>query len=268
MRITKPMIGLGSVCALAIAAFAADYIWDYSFADSQSIAGPELPNLGAAETAPPVNNGGLMFRVYHVDFDGGNDANSGTSPASPWKRAPGDPLATGKAAATVLGQGDIVRFRGGVRYRGAIVLKSGGASGRPILFTGDGFGSGRAIFDGADPVTSAVPCPGKAACGNAANWQNLLLVSYAQPATANIRFYDQTGPLFEAQSPAIADPFREDSAAEFAQIPSAQYANILAGQVEDATLANAVRAAQGIEQPWAIPSAQDLPPNPNAHHAA
>lgn len=244
MKITKPLIGLGSVCALAITAFAADYIWDYSFADSQSIVEPQLPTAGTPETAPPANNGALMFRVYHVDFDSGNDANSGTSPASPWKRAPGDPLATAKAASTVLNQGDIVRFRGGVRYRGAITLKSSGANGKPILYTGAGFGSGQAILDGADPVTSAVPCPSKTACGNAANWQNLLLVSYAQPATANLRFYDQTGPLFEAQSPAISDPFREDAAAEFAQIPSAQYANILAGQVEDAALANAVRTAK------------------------
>ncbi len=243
MKLSKPVIGAVSLCAIAFAAYAVDNFWDYSFENVEDPVEAVLPMVGAPENAPPPNTGGLWFRVYHVDYDAGNDSNSGTVPSQPWKHAPGDPQATGVAAATVLKQGDIVRFKGGVRYRGAITMNYSGATGKPITFTGEGYGSGNAIIDGADPVASAVPCPSQAACGNAPNWQNLLLVSYAQPTIANVRLYDQIGPLMEAQSPTLADPFWEDSIDEYHQVPSSQYASIIAGSVTDATLAAAAQTA-------------------------
>ena len=236
-------IGLACVCVAAVAAFANED-WDYALADLFAAGeGEQLPQEGAPDSAVVSGSGAINFRVYHVDFAGGSDNNSGTSPSSPWKHAPGDPQAVAVPASTLLNPGDIVRFKGGVRYRGRIVLNRSGAVGSPITFTGQGYGSGRAIFDGADPILSTTPCPSQAACAGAPNWSSLLLVTFTQPPTANIRFYDSQGPLFEAQTPAVSNPFWMDDVDQFTQIPSAQYAQVVAGSLVDAQIAAAAASA-------------------------
>ena len=40
--------------------------------------------------------------TYFIDFDGGNDTNSGISPESPWKHAPGDKNAKPSALINVV----------------------------------------------------------------------------------------------------------------------------------------------------------------------
>ena len=70
---------------------------------------------------------------YYVDYQGGNDSNTGLSTSSPWGHCPGDSRATGNAASTNLSSGDSVIFKRGVTYTGdtssapIVTLSSSGA---------------------------------------------------------------------------------------------------------------------------------------------
>jgi len=75
--------------------------------------------LGLAEDSWAVN--------YYVDYDGGNDLNSGTSQDAAWKHCPGDLNATNISASTILSAGDIIYFKKGVTYRGQITVTRNGA---------------------------------------------------------------------------------------------------------------------------------------------
>jgi parallel beta-helix repeat protein len=209
----------------------------------QPVSGPDAPAPApTAATAPPVVEAaaGGSGRVFYVDFASGNDGNAGTSAVAAWRHAPGDPAATGGPASVRLQPGDVVRFRGGVAYRGSITLRASGVSGAPIVYSGTGFGTGPAILDGGDPVTSAVPCPSAAACGGASNWQSLWLVSFTEPSIAYRKLYDSRGPLAEAVVPAPADPFFRDTGS-FAVVPRAQLTALTAGRIDNARLADAAR---------------------------
>lgn len=180
--------------------------------------------------------------TYYVDFDNGRDTNDGRSPASPWKHAPGDPQATGGPAGKKLTPGDKVRFKGGVRYRGSIRMHASGTDGAPISYIGMGWGEGRAIIDGADPVLSAEQCPSMEACGNAPNWQQLLRVEFRKPPTKFVKFYDTTGLLFRSQYPQPADPFNNDDRREYLKTPASAAGRLKEGVLEHAELA---RLAEG-----------------------
>lgn len=113
--------------------------------------------------------------TYYVDYAGGLDSNAGTSAAAPFKRCPGDAAATGTALATTLSAGDKVVFKGGVEYPVELLLKWSGAPGNPITFDGNTagtFGTGPAIFTGADHVTTWTQCTSSADAGGAADWSN------------------------------------------------------------------------------------------------
>ncbi|MFW6153617.1 MAG: right-handed parallel beta-helix repeat-containing protein [Planctomycetota bacterium] len=99
--------------------------------------------------------------TYYVDYDGGDDANAGTSPNQAFQHCPGDPAATGDAKATQPAAGDVIRFKGGVAYRGTIVVTRSGDPGHPIVYDGntDGtYGRGRAVIDGSEPLADLTPC--------------------------------------------------------------------------------------------------------------
>ncbi len=90
--------------------------------------------------------------VRYIDFDGGNDANPGTSPDKAWKHHPWDPQATGqaKAAAGV----DTYVFKRGVIYRGNMVARESGKPGDPIRLTSDpSWGAGDAVISGSEVVS-------------------------------------------------------------------------------------------------------------------
>jgi parallel beta-helix repeat protein len=197
--------------------------------------------IAAGGSIEPIvsEQAGETGTTYYVDFASGNDSNSGTSISRPWKRAPGDPLATGTAAAATLVGGDTVRFRGGVSYRGSIKMKFSGDPGAPILYAGTGFGTGNAIIDGADAAATSVPCPSQSACGNAPNWTSLRLVTFTAPTTSYTKLYDALGPLGEAIVPNMADPFFGDDIDSFAVTPKAAATAIAAGRLDNAQLAAA-----------------------------
>jgi hypothetical protein len=173
----------------------------------------------AAATAPTA-----LATTYYVDFDGGADANPGTSPAAPFKRCPGDSAATGNAAATLLAPGDNVIFKGGVFYRGTITCNRPGADANPITYDGntDGaFGNGRAIIDGSEPLTGWTPCASPDNCPGNPNWQQIY-TAYV-PAGTDVfvaNMYQDNQILWPAQDPNLNDPFYYDDLATFRPIHS------------------------------------------------
>ena len=186
--------------------------------------------------------------VYYVDYQSGSDGADGASPNTPWKHAPGDPLASGKASSIRLQPGDTVRFRGGVAYRGVIDLPASGAQGAPITYAGDQWGEHPAIFEGGDPVESIAPCPSAADCGGVANWANLSLVTFTPPKTQLIKFFDDTGMLFESQYPSAKDPFFSDDVEEYVETPLSQVDAMRQGRLQSPQLAKALaNGAQGAQ---------------------
>jgi hypothetical protein len=108
--------------------------------------------------------------TFYVDFSTGSDANDGQTPTTAWKHCPGDANATGNANRTMQA-GDTFLFRGGIRYRGQIVVNGSGTAEQPITIKGDGWGSEPAIIDGGEPIKSAWRrCSGPADCHNNTNW--------------------------------------------------------------------------------------------------
>lgn len=85
---------------------------------------------------------------YYVDFESGDDSNTGTSESSAWKHAPGDSNAGGLADSASLQPGDRIYFKGDVVYRGTFQVASGEADNR-IEYIGNEW-DGTAIIDGTE----------------------------------------------------------------------------------------------------------------------
>ena len=87
---------------------------------------------------------------YFVDYVAGDDHNDGRSITTAWQHAPGDTAATAVAASTQLDPSDVVLFKGGVAYHGAIAIAASGSPSGPIIYTGADngqWGTGLAIVD-------------------------------------------------------------------------------------------------------------------------
>lgn len=86
--------------------------------------------------------------TYYVSTTG-NDANSGTSPLSPWQTI-------AKVNATTLAAGDVVLFNRGQTFSGGLVCDNSGTSPERVVFGAYGVGSSPVISGsgtGVDPVT-------------------------------------------------------------------------------------------------------------------
>lgn len=107
---------------------------------------------------------GPLTPTYYVDFAGGDDTADGRSQGTAWKHSPGDPSATGAAAAAKLAPGDVVLFKGGVDYKGSVSIAASGTSGSPIIYDGNSrgtWGSGLAIIDGEETRTQGFSLNGR-----------------------------------------------------------------------------------------------------------
>jgi hypothetical protein len=161
-----------------------------------------------------------LAKTYYVDFVSGNDANNGTTKESPWKHCSGDPAATDKAKATVFGPGDKIFFKGGVVYRGNMVVQQSGTEGKPITYDGNSqetFGTGRAIVDGSEPLAGWRKCGSADECDGNPNWSNIWWTEVpfpvASPFAANL--YEQQNPLDVAQEPKPRCQVWPDPASEY-----------------------------------------------------
>jgi hypothetical protein len=121
--------------------------------------------------------GPAQTAAYYVDFQDGADSASGLSPDAAWKHAPGDSRAGPGPRAARLQPGDSVLFRGGVPYRGTVVVRSAGTPDAPIRYVGDAWGPDHAILDGSEPAGRARPCRSASDCGGEAGWAGLVRLS-------------------------------------------------------------------------------------------
>lgn len=128
---------------------------------------------------------------YYIDFERGSDLASGLSPETAWKRAPGDSRAGAGPRAVRLQPGDILFFRGGVAYRGTVVVRTSGTSAAPIRYVGDGWGAEPAVLDGSEPAALARPCRSARECGDEAGWAGLYRMSLASDQSLWDGFFQQ-----------------------------------------------------------------------------
>lgn len=164
-----------------------------------------------------------VAQTYYVDFSGGNDSNNGLTPSSPFKRSPGDNLATLNSASTKLGFGDVIIFKGGVKYRGTINILTSG-----VTLDGNStgtFGSGKAIIDGSDPLTSWSTC---SLNGAKAGLYCTKLPIDARPMALNL--YEGSLRSIMAQSPTPSDPYGTDNLQEYFSVDPA---NLSPGKIND-----------------------------------
>lgn len=157
----------------------------------------------------------MLTPTRFIDFENGNDAADGLTPATAWQHDPGDPLATGQADAHVIGPGDVFAFKGGVRYRSRIVMGAAGTSAARVVRVGNypGFGTGRAIYDGAEPVTTVRLPTSQADAGGIADWaaSDIRIVEFPErPHGMTVALFDGAGLLHQAQSPAPLDRYLYD----------------------------------------------------------
>jgi hypothetical protein len=128
-------------------------------AGSTGAGGGLTSEFSCAPTAP-----GALTPTYFVDFAAGSDAADGKSQATAWKHAPGDANATGGPAAATLAAGDVVLFKGGVHYLGALAIPASGKSGAPIVYDGGSratWGTGLAVIDGEETRASGISMQGQ-----------------------------------------------------------------------------------------------------------
>lgn len=155
------------------------------------------------------------LRTFHVDFARGDDRNAGTSAATAWKHAPGDPAAGGKAGEFVPQPGDRILFAANTRYPGTIVAPWRGTAARPIVIEGAGAGQ-TAIIDGSSQSAQPQPCQSQTACGNLPGWRALAVARFAEPLSPDAALAQGGVLLPVAQWPDPADPFYADEVASFA----------------------------------------------------
>ena len=158
-------------------------------------------------------------RTFYVDFAAGSDQASGLSSDQAWRHAPGDSNAQGHPAQEALRPGDTVLFRGGVTYRGAIIIKASGEAGRPIVYRGEGFGPGKAIISGRDLVHAAVhKCAGQPVCAGLAHPDDLRILDLPASVTPSTQVALDGHLLELAQAPDIPDAFWYDDLAHYQAI--------------------------------------------------
>jgi len=157
---------------------------------------------------------------YYVDYELGNDGNSGRAPDNAWKHCPGDSNAVGIAASTVLTAGDIVYFKGGVVYQGGVRININGSDGNPITFKGDGWGNDKAVIDGADQIDNTwTQCISADSCGGSQNFRNIYYTQAPAGFDFFAGFYEDNKFLWFSQDPNPSDPFLHDNISEFFVVP-------------------------------------------------
>ncbi|MFP4380855.1 MAG: hypothetical protein ACLFUS_10190, partial [Candidatus Sumerlaeia bacterium] len=129
-----------AILLIASMALGADFKWQ----ESQAI----VTETGAIKWNPrPLVEDFSGQDLRYIDFEGGNDANDGTSPQSAWKHHPWDLDASGKSA-DCSGVKTYV-FKRGVIYRGQMYADDSGTAEQPVRLTSSAsWGEGPALLVG------------------------------------------------------------------------------------------------------------------------
>jgi hypothetical protein len=159
--------------------------------------------------------GAARAATYYVDFEAGSDSNPGTSPDQAFRHCPGDSQAADAAKNTRLQPGDVVRFKGGVVYRGQIDLRHFGAKGNHIVYDGNtrgDYGVGRAIIDGSMPLAGLKRCRGADEAGGNPAYRDIFYGYLPKGSYWNsVALCQDDDILPVAQDPNSPDPvFQED----------------------------------------------------------
>src|SRR5690606_5487766 len=89
--------------------------------------------------------------LRYIDYESGNDHNSGDAPERAWKHHPWDPNAT--AFASIETGPRTYVFKRGVTYRGRLIAREGGTAETPIILTSSpDWGEGEAVLAGSERV--------------------------------------------------------------------------------------------------------------------
>lgn len=150
--------------------------------------------------------------TYYVDFEGGADANTGTSEVSAFKRCPGDPEATATAKGVILKPGDKVFFKGGAAYQGAVKVAASGEEGNPIVFDGGAWGNERAVIHGGTPMTGWKKCTSADEARGNPKWEQIYYADIPKlKSFKELNLCDSSGSLPIAQHPNPKDFFWQES---------------------------------------------------------
>lgn len=161
---------------------------------------------------------------YHIDYEAGDDAKDGLTPATAFKHCPGDAATNGIAAAVKLQPGDVVRFKGGVSYRGSVMVTASGSPGKPILFDGNSegvWGTGRALIDGGQPITGWKACASAAEAKGNPRWAEIFYVDVPKPKSYDsLNLCDTKTSLPIAQHPNPDEFFWQEDKTRYLASPS------------------------------------------------
>lgn len=135
---------LASAIVLTALSLHAEYAWQKP--NARVLPEGELALAQEPFAAPQMQN------PRYIDFEKGDDAKDGRTPATAWKHHPLDREAAGAAKANE-GHPDGYVFKGGVAYRGTLKGKLDGSSEHPVhLTTLPSWGKGKALISGSDVV--------------------------------------------------------------------------------------------------------------------
>ena len=136
---------------------------------------------------PVVAGAATCSNPTYVDYVGGHDTATGANPTTDdstgaLTHSPGDATCTSSAGVgckCTPAAGTVINFKGGVRYRGAIVLNASGSAGNEIVYqTGPSWGTGNGIIDSADSLAvSWTQCSSAGDCWGNANYANIWYTS-------------------------------------------------------------------------------------------
>jgi parallel beta helix pectate lyase-like protein len=153
--------------------------------------------------------------TYYVDYDQGADSNAGTGTDAAWKHSPGDSAASDNAKAAKLQPGDMVKFKGGVVYRGSIAIAHSGAAGKPIVYDGNAagdWGQGKAVIDGSVPLGGLKACTSADEAWGNPNYKNIYWTTVPKGAKWNtLNVCQGLTPLAWSQDPNPADPIFQEN---------------------------------------------------------
>jgi hypothetical protein len=175
------------------------------------------PSPTPAPAPAPAPAPKVWVNAHWVDFQNGNDNNDGNTKATAWKHAPGDPNATGVAAAYRPAAGDQIVFAAGSRYFGSITAEVSGTDAAPITYTGESE-SVPSVIDGTAFSAAARRCASQSECGGIAAWRNASVAVFAQQLPDNAIFYADGQMLTPAQWPDPANLFYADELSEMAEV--------------------------------------------------
>ena len=161
----------------------------------------------------------LMAATYYVDYQGGDDQANGTAAEQAWKHCPSDQQATERAAATTLQGGDVIIFKGGVRYRGMIDKPFSGSAEKPIIYDGNSagtFGSGAAIIDGSLALTNWQQCNNAAEASGNPQFKNIWYTDVThEGGWRGLNLLGAEVPMHVSQHPNPSDPLFQERVDEY-----------------------------------------------------